>query len=141
MRQTYYGVSSETFTALEDKLKQYSELTKQLFHPRLEKEQRMIALTKRTELKNTIQAELTASGVLLGFINDGQIEEWEATVSKIENEEIGQLLRSNCIPFSRLESVLAGLMSAQAKGSVMEKAAFFLERAEQQRQNVIVWIV
>lgn len=64
----------------------------------------------------------------------------ELAIQGMANKEAKSFLRTNGIPERKLEEVLAALMELES-GSASSNVSFYLERAKQQRQNVIVWIV
>lgn len=139
MRQTYYAVSDESFAGLQNDLQQYTALAKQLLTPGLNTGKKAAVLQQRNDLKADIQTKLTESGTLLGFLNDDEVEAFEAANQGMANIEAKSFLRTNGIPEQELEGVLAALMELDS-GGASANVSFFLERAKQQRQNVIVWI-
>ncbi|NHN34402.1 hypothetical protein [Paenibacillus agricola] len=140
MRQTYFGVDSEQYIQLQDDLFEFSSLTKDLFKPSLEKEQRVALLKEKDSLKEIIQLKLSETGTILGFLNQEQTDELEAAADAIDNKDIQFLLRTNGIPKQRLEDVIAVVMNFD-ENIAMKNLAFFLERAKQQHLSVIVWIM
>ncbi|MEK4252555.1 hypothetical protein [Ureibacillus sp. FSL K6-2830] len=140
MRQTYYGVDSVLYHELENHIKQFSQLTRDLFSQAITKEQKVALMKEKEEWKETIQNKLLEDGTILGFLTMEQIDDVETTIQVIEDEEIKGLLRSNFIPNHKLEEVIVSLMKVDSTDYV-KNLIFFLEKAKQNQQSVIVWIM
>ncbi|OIJ14224.1 hypothetical protein BKP37_09075 [Anaerobacillus alkalilacustris] len=140
MRQTYYGVRSTVYQQLEKDINLYSQLTRNLYNRALGKDQKQAVLTEKEALKATIQQQLSNSGIILGFLNSEQIEEVETEIENISSEELKGILRSNFIPYFQLESLIVSLSTIR-ETAALTNLIFFLERAKQNEQNIIVWIM
>ncbi|OIJ20744.1 hypothetical protein BKP45_08060 [Anaerobacillus alkalidiazotrophicus] len=140
MRQTYYGVSSTVYQQLEKDINLYSQLTRNSFNRALDKTQKQALLVEKEALKKAIQQQLSNSGMILGFLNSEQIEAVETEIENINSEEIKGMLRSNFIPYLQLEALIVSLSTIR-ETTALTNLIFFLERAKQNEQSIIVWIM
>ncbi|WP_169087349.1 hypothetical protein [Paenibacillus sp. PL91] len=140
MRQAYYGVNSTFFDGQANEIARFNELTRKLFKTGLEKEQELALMSEREALKGAIQSQLSDHGTLLGFLSLEQIEEVEAAVQSLPNDDNKMLLGSNRIPYARLEEAI-GALAAVEQTEPVANLIFFLERAKQNKQHVIVWMM
>ncbi|RIX59704.1 hypothetical protein D3P08_06145 [Paenibacillus nanensis] len=138
MRQTYYGVDPSVRKELEDGLRQFNRLTRSLFDRSADSGKLEGLRKERDTLQDEIQAKLTQSGQVLGFLTEEQLEDLDKLLKEIEDPEIRSLLGANHIPYGCLESVIGALISLPQPP---RNLIFFLERAKQKRFHVIVWIM
>ncbi|WML58662.1 hypothetical protein [Neobacillus sp. PS2-9] len=139
MRQTYYGVDSILFEELEEYIKEYIQLTKEMFNKELARDEKLVIKQKKDELRQWIQTKLLEGGSILGFLTEEQVDELHAQIQSMD-EKLAVQLNSNFIAYSQLEELILVFMEQQ-EINVLKNLTYFLEKAKQKQQHVIVWIM
>jgi hypothetical protein len=140
MRQTYYGVEQASFISLEQDISKYSQYTRDLFNPGFNHEEKVAIEKAKLVLKEKIQENLAESGRILGFLTMEKVENLQADLKTLEDGVSKRALQSNMIPYDKLEDLLFYLMGLPAS-EPLKNIRFFLERARQKKQSIIVWIM
>lgn len=139
MRQTYYGVEQEDVPRIEQNISKFSQYTRDLFNPRFDREEKAALEKSKLALKETIQEDLEENGAILGFLTMDKVEQLQAVLQTHEDGGIKRELQSNVIPYEKIEEVLFSLLVLPALEPV-KNIRFFLEKARQKKQSIIVWI-
>jgi hypothetical protein len=140
MRQTYYGVEQATFIRLEQDISKYIQYTRDLFNPGFDREEKTAIEKAKLVLEERIQEDLTESGQILGFLTMEKVENLQAVLQTLEDGVNKRALQSNVIPYEKMEDLLFFLMGLPAS-EPLKNIRFFLEKARQKKQSIIVWIM
>lgn len=140
MRQTYFGVDQEQYNGLENEIKKYSQLTREMFNKSISAEEKAEIQKQKESLKGEIQDRLLEKGTIQGFLTQEKTDEFSTAIHEVKNETIKGYLQSNFIPREKIEDTLITLMNLPANEAV-KNVMFFLEKAKSNKQNIIVWIM